>query len=173
MDRYLSLRLSQIQFKELFFDLAHVVYEFPFHIPASFTYVVRALMMLEGIGAQLGGAALREAIHVGARGKASAPAHTGPFDSRPEAPYRVEQSVEAGQDGPRLLPSPRVESLRATPRGENHWQAGRPPFIWLALAVPGSKPSARRKLMLGRSISRGRFWQPRALEKTRRFRPSA
>lgn len=53
MDRYLSLRLSQIQFKELIFDLAHVVYEFPFRIPASFTYVIRAVMTLEGIGMQL------------------------------------------------------------------------------------------------------------------------
>jgi predicted unusual protein kinase regulating ubiquinone biosynthesis (AarF/ABC1/UbiB family) len=49
-DRYLSLRLGEVQFKELIFDLAHVVYEFPFRIPASFTYIVRAVMTLEGIG---------------------------------------------------------------------------------------------------------------------------
>lgn len=50
MDRYLSRRLAQVQFKELIFDLAHVIYEFPFHIPASFTYIIRAMMTLEGIG---------------------------------------------------------------------------------------------------------------------------
>jgi predicted unusual protein kinase regulating ubiquinone biosynthesis (AarF/ABC1/UbiB family) len=49
-DRYLSLRLGDVKFKELIFDLAHVIYEFPFRIPASFTYIVRAMMTLEGIG---------------------------------------------------------------------------------------------------------------------------
>jgi predicted unusual protein kinase regulating ubiquinone biosynthesis (AarF/ABC1/UbiB family) len=50
MDRYLSMRIQQVKFKELVFDLAHVIYEFPFHIPASFTYIIRAMMTLEGIG---------------------------------------------------------------------------------------------------------------------------
>jgi predicted unusual protein kinase regulating ubiquinone biosynthesis (AarF/ABC1/UbiB family) len=49
-DRYLGLRLGDVKFKELIFDLAHVIYEFPFRIPASFTYIVRAMMTLEGIG---------------------------------------------------------------------------------------------------------------------------
>jgi predicted unusual protein kinase regulating ubiquinone biosynthesis (AarF/ABC1/UbiB family) len=49
-DRYLSLKLKDVKFKELIFDLAHVIYEFPFRIPASFTYIVRAIMTLEGIG---------------------------------------------------------------------------------------------------------------------------
>ncbi len=49
-DRYLSLRLGDVKFKELIFDLAHVIYEFPFRIPATFTYIVRAIMTLEGIG---------------------------------------------------------------------------------------------------------------------------
>ncbi len=49
-DRYLSRKLGDVQFKELIFDLAHVIYEFPFRIPASFTYIVRAIMTLEGIG---------------------------------------------------------------------------------------------------------------------------
>lgn len=52
-DRYLSLRLGDVKFKELIFDLAHVIYEFPFRIPASFTYIVRAVMTLEGIGTQV------------------------------------------------------------------------------------------------------------------------
>lgn len=50
MDRYLGMRLQEVQFKELIFDLAHVIYEFPFRIPASFTYIIRAMMTLEGIG---------------------------------------------------------------------------------------------------------------------------
>jgi len=52
-DRYLSLKLREVNFKELIFDLAHVIYEFPFRIPASFTYIVRAIMTLEGIGTQV------------------------------------------------------------------------------------------------------------------------
>jgi len=52
-DRYLSLRLGDVNFKELIFDIASVIYEFPFSIPASFTYIVRAMMTLEGIGTQV------------------------------------------------------------------------------------------------------------------------
>jgi len=52
-NRYLGLRLGDVNFKELIFDLAHVIYEFPFKIPASFTYIVRAVMTLEGIGTQV------------------------------------------------------------------------------------------------------------------------
>lgn len=52
-DRYLSLKLRDVKFKELLFDLAHVIYQFPFRIPASFTYIVRAMMTLEGIGTQV------------------------------------------------------------------------------------------------------------------------
>ncbi|HXG65507.1 MAG TPA: AarF/ABC1/UbiB kinase family protein [Blastocatellia bacterium] len=49
-DRYLGKRLGDVNFKDLTFDLAHVIYEFPFRIPASFTYIIRAVMTLEGIG---------------------------------------------------------------------------------------------------------------------------
>jgi predicted unusual protein kinase regulating ubiquinone biosynthesis (AarF/ABC1/UbiB family) len=52
-DRYLGIRLGDVNFKELMFDMAHVIYEFPFKIPASFTYIVRAVMTLEGIGTQV------------------------------------------------------------------------------------------------------------------------
>ncbi len=51
--RYLGQRLGDVHFKELMFDLADVVYEFPFRIPASFTYIIRAIMTLEGIGTQV------------------------------------------------------------------------------------------------------------------------
>lgn len=52
-DRYLSLKIGEVKFKEVIFDLAHVIYEFPFRIPAHFTYIVRAIMTLEGIGTQV------------------------------------------------------------------------------------------------------------------------
>jgi len=47
---YLNLKLGEVNFKELTYDLADVVYEYPFRLPANFTYVMRALMTLEGIG---------------------------------------------------------------------------------------------------------------------------
>ncbi len=47
---YLNLRLGDIRFKELTYELAEVMYEYPFSIPANFTYIIRAIMTLEGIG---------------------------------------------------------------------------------------------------------------------------
>src|SRR6266496_858890 len=47
---YLNLKLGEVNFKELTYDLAEVMYEYPFRLPANFTYVMRALMTLEGIG---------------------------------------------------------------------------------------------------------------------------
>ncbi|HVF66579.1 MAG TPA: AarF/ABC1/UbiB kinase family protein [Pyrinomonadaceae bacterium] len=47
---YLNLKLGDVNFKELTYDLAEVMYEYPFRLPANFTYVIRALMTLEGIG---------------------------------------------------------------------------------------------------------------------------
>lgn len=47
---YLNLKLGEVNFKELTFDLAEVVYEYPFRLPSHFTYIMRALMTLEGIG---------------------------------------------------------------------------------------------------------------------------
>ncbi|MBI3950872.1 MAG: AarF/ABC1/UbiB kinase family protein [Acidobacteria bacterium] len=47
---YLGLKLSEVHFKELTYELADVVYEYQFKIPSRFTYMIRALMELEGIG---------------------------------------------------------------------------------------------------------------------------
>ncbi len=47
---YLNLKLGEVNFKELTYDLADVIYEYPFRLPANFTYIMRALMTLEGIG---------------------------------------------------------------------------------------------------------------------------
>jgi predicted unusual protein kinase regulating ubiquinone biosynthesis (AarF/ABC1/UbiB family) len=47
---YLNLRLGEVNFKELTYDLAEVIYDYPFRLPSNFTYIMRALMTLEGIG---------------------------------------------------------------------------------------------------------------------------
>ena len=47
---YLNLKLGDVNFKELTYDLAEVIYDYPFRLPANFTYIMRALMTLEGIG---------------------------------------------------------------------------------------------------------------------------
>lgn len=47
---YLNLKLGEVNFKELTYDLADVMYEYPFRLPSNFTYIMRALMTLEGIG---------------------------------------------------------------------------------------------------------------------------
>ncbi len=47
---YLNLKLGEVNFKELTFDLADIMYDYPFRLPANFTYIMRALMTLEGIG---------------------------------------------------------------------------------------------------------------------------
>ncbi|HYG09666.1 MAG TPA: AarF/ABC1/UbiB kinase family protein [Pyrinomonadaceae bacterium] len=49
-EHYLNLRLGEVNFKELTYELAEVMYEYPFRLPSNFTYVMRALMTLEGIG---------------------------------------------------------------------------------------------------------------------------
>jgi predicted unusual protein kinase regulating ubiquinone biosynthesis (AarF/ABC1/UbiB family) len=49
-NHYLNLKLGEVNFKELTYDLAEVVYEYPFRLPSHFTYIMRALMTLEGIG---------------------------------------------------------------------------------------------------------------------------
>ena len=49
-EHYLNLKLGEVNFKELTYDLAEVMYDYPFRLPSNFTYVMRALMTLEGIG---------------------------------------------------------------------------------------------------------------------------
>ncbi len=47
---YINLKLGEVNFKELTYDLAEVMYDYPFRLPYNFTYIMRALMTLEGIG---------------------------------------------------------------------------------------------------------------------------
>ena len=49
-EHYINLKLGEVNFKELTYDLAEVMYDYPFRLPARFTYIIRALMTLEGIG---------------------------------------------------------------------------------------------------------------------------
>ncbi|HXF43852.1 MAG TPA: AarF/ABC1/UbiB kinase family protein [Pyrinomonadaceae bacterium] len=46
---HLNLKLKDVNFKELTYDLADVMYDYPFRLPSNFTYIMRALMTLEGI----------------------------------------------------------------------------------------------------------------------------
>jgi len=41
--------LSRVRFRKLLFDFSEVVYRYPFRLPVEFTYIMRALLMLEGI----------------------------------------------------------------------------------------------------------------------------
>ncbi|MBC7798526.1 MAG: AarF/ABC1/UbiB kinase family protein, partial [Pyrinomonadaceae bacterium] len=47
---HLNLKLKDVKFKEMTYELADVMYEYPFRLPSNFTYIMRALMTLEGIG---------------------------------------------------------------------------------------------------------------------------
>jgi predicted unusual protein kinase regulating ubiquinone biosynthesis (AarF/ABC1/UbiB family) len=49
MKRKLNLKLKEVRFKELTYDLAPVVYAHPITTPSEFSYLIRALMTLEGV----------------------------------------------------------------------------------------------------------------------------
>ena len=52
-DLHLNLKLKDVKFKELTYDLADVMYDYPFRLPSNVAYIMRALMTLEGIGISL------------------------------------------------------------------------------------------------------------------------
>jgi predicted unusual protein kinase regulating ubiquinone biosynthesis (AarF/ABC1/UbiB family) len=47
---HLDLKLKDVKFKEMTYELADIMYDYPFRLPSNFTYIMRALMTLEGIG---------------------------------------------------------------------------------------------------------------------------
>lgn len=49
MARRLEVKLSEVKFREIVYDLAPIVLEYPITTPAEFTFLIRALMTLEGI----------------------------------------------------------------------------------------------------------------------------
>lgn len=41
--------ISRVQFRKVLFDFSDVVYKYPFRLPSDFTYIMRALLTLEGV----------------------------------------------------------------------------------------------------------------------------
>ena len=41
--------ISRVQFRKVLFDFSDVVYRYPFRLPSDFTYIMRALLTLEGV----------------------------------------------------------------------------------------------------------------------------
>jgi predicted unusual protein kinase regulating ubiquinone biosynthesis (AarF/ABC1/UbiB family) len=48
--QYEGLRLGDLAFKDMTYEVAEVLYHYPFQIPAQFTFILRALTTIEGIG---------------------------------------------------------------------------------------------------------------------------
>lgn len=53
MDNYYDVAYEDVRFSEISDELADIMYAFPFRLPASFTYIVRALVTLEGLSIKL------------------------------------------------------------------------------------------------------------------------
>ncbi|MCS6884509.1 MAG: AarF/ABC1/UbiB kinase family protein [Acidobacteriota bacterium] len=51
-ERKIDLKLSEVNFKELTYEVGELMYKYPFTTPSSFTFIIRALMTLEGISIQ-------------------------------------------------------------------------------------------------------------------------
>lgn len=52
-DNYYDVPYEDVKFEEITDELADIMYAFPFRLPASFTYIVRALVTLEGLCVKL------------------------------------------------------------------------------------------------------------------------
>ncbi|MBL8151494.1 MAG: AarF/ABC1/UbiB kinase family protein [Blastocatellia bacterium] len=52
-ERKIDLNISEVKFLEISFDFGEIIYKYPFSTPASFTFIIRALMTLEGISIQV------------------------------------------------------------------------------------------------------------------------
>lgn len=52
-ERKIALNLSEVKFKELTYELGEIIYKYPFSTPAAFSFIMRALMTLEGISIQV------------------------------------------------------------------------------------------------------------------------
>ncbi|MEW5819068.1 MAG: AarF/ABC1/UbiB kinase family protein [Cyanobacteriota bacterium] len=52
-DNYYDTPYEEVRFEEITDELADIMYAFPFRLPASFTYIVRALVTLEGLSIRL------------------------------------------------------------------------------------------------------------------------
>ncbi len=50
--QYEGMRVGDMAFKDMSYEVAEVLYKYPFQIPAHFTFILRALTTLEGIGSK-------------------------------------------------------------------------------------------------------------------------
>jgi predicted unusual protein kinase regulating ubiquinone biosynthesis (AarF/ABC1/UbiB family) len=50
---YFNLKLGEVRFKDLTYEMAEVIYQYPFRFPPHFTYIIKAIMTLEGLGITL------------------------------------------------------------------------------------------------------------------------
>jgi predicted unusual protein kinase regulating ubiquinone biosynthesis (AarF/ABC1/UbiB family) len=41
--------MTKVRFRKMLFDFSDVVYKYPFRLPTEFTFVMRALLTLEGV----------------------------------------------------------------------------------------------------------------------------
>lgn len=53
LDNYYDVPYEEVRFEEITDELADIMYAFPFRLPASFTYIIRALVTLEGLSIRL------------------------------------------------------------------------------------------------------------------------
>ncbi|HNH81044.1 MAG TPA: AarF/ABC1/UbiB kinase family protein [Acidobacteriota bacterium] len=51
--RKVDIKLSEVRFKDLTYELGEIIYKYPFTTPTAFTFIMRALMTLEGISIQM------------------------------------------------------------------------------------------------------------------------
>src|SRR5439155_20842189 len=51
--RKIDLNLAEVNFKELTYELGDIIYKYPITTPGSFSFIMRALMTLEGISIQM------------------------------------------------------------------------------------------------------------------------
>lgn len=53
LDNYYDVPYEEVRFSDISDELADIMYAFPFRLPASFTYIIRALVTLEGLSIKL------------------------------------------------------------------------------------------------------------------------
>jgi predicted unusual protein kinase regulating ubiquinone biosynthesis (AarF/ABC1/UbiB family) len=52
-ERKIDINLGDVKFKDLTYELGDIIYKYPISTPAAFTFIIRALMTLEGISIQI------------------------------------------------------------------------------------------------------------------------
>ncbi len=49
LDQRFSEGMSRLRFRQIVFDFSEICWRYPFRLPTEFTYVMRALLTLEGV----------------------------------------------------------------------------------------------------------------------------